>query len=170
MDSSITAFRDQTFDCIVNFLGLEDINMTLGKNGVILTLLELGRIIKNKGIIEIAIMVKGNEPSSLLNWEIWEYIGLNSIFHPPKFYIKHLSRIGFRLEYKFLLKSFKKMNIEQAREEISFACEEAPKLFKLYNVKARKFQDVWNKYGVKIKQFGCGFYPDILVMVFKKVS
>ncbi|MFW9969992.1 MAG: class I SAM-dependent methyltransferase [Candidatus Odinarchaeota archaeon] len=168
MDSSKIAFKDNTFDFIVNFLGLEDINMTIGKKGVEMTLLELGRILKKNGILEIAIMIKGNEPSSNLNWKLWKYIGLNSIFYAPEFYIKHLSSIGCQFKHKFLLKTYKKMNLEQAREEILFACREAPKLFAKYNVTARQFQDVWNKYAMKIKQYGLGYYPEILVLVFKK--
>ncbi|MFX1500030.1 MAG: class I SAM-dependent methyltransferase [Promethearchaeota archaeon] len=170
MNTSTLAFRDNSFDFIVNFLGLEDINMTLGKKGVKNALIELNRILNKNGILEISIMLKGNEPSSIINWNLWKYIGLNSIFHSPKFYINLLENFGYILQNKFILKTNKKMTEEQAKEEILFACEEAPKIFDNYGVKAKSFEKVWKKLNKRIKKNGVGFYPEILVLIFKKTS
>lgn len=170
MDSSKMAFRENRFDFIVNFLGLEDINMTIGKSGVISTLKEADRILKVGGILEIAILAKGSKPSSILNWKIWKYIGLNSRFYSPEFYINKMLELGLRLKEKFMLRTNKKMTSTQAKEEILFACEEAPKIFKRYNVYPKPFKQVWNKYKKKIKKQGLGFYPIILILIFEKQS
>ncbi len=168
MNSSNLAFRDNCIDFIVNFLGMEDINMTLGKEGVKMTLKELSRILIKNGILEISIMVKGKEVSSIINWKLWKFIGLNSIFYSPRFYINSLKKSGFMLENKIVLKTNKKMTTEQAKEEILFACEEAPTIFEKYGIKAKEFKKVWNKFIQKIKKYGLGFYPEIMTLIFKK--
>ena len=168
MDSSKLGFRNECINFIINFLGFEDVNMTKGKFGVISTLSEIVRVLQKGGFLEIAILIKNSEPSSILFWQIWKYIGLNSIFYPPKFYIHQLRKLNCSLEAKFLLKTYKKMNFEQAKEEILFACEEAPKIFKNFDVTSKSFQEVWDKFGANIKKYGLGFYPDILVLIFKR--
>ena len=168
MSASTLAFRDNTYDLIVNFLGLEDINMTLGKGGVKSTLVELSRILCKDGILEIAIMSKGKDPASLINWNLWRYIGLKSVFYSPQFYIRTLTKAGCILQKQFVLRTNKKMTVNQAKEEILFACEEAPKIFKNYDVKAKKFEKVWKKFSKKIERYGLGFYPEILILIFKK--
>ncbi|MFX0001060.1 MAG: class I SAM-dependent methyltransferase [Candidatus Hodarchaeota archaeon] len=168
MSTANLAFRDNSFDLIANFLGLEDINMTLGREGVKSTLEELGRILRKDGILEITIMLKGKDPSSIINWKLWRYVGLNSLFYSPHFYIKLLEKLGCVLLKKFILRTNKNITLNQAKEEILFACEEAPKLFRKYGVKAKPFQKVWSKFNKKIKRYGLGFYPEILVLIFKK--
>ena len=169
MDTSRMGFRDGTIDFITNFLGLEDINMIGGKNAVQLTLLETSRILRNGGILQISILLKGSEPSSKVNWKLWKYIGLNSIFYKPKFYNNKLKKLGFNLQKSFLLKTHKKMTVNQAREEILFACKEAPKIFNEYKVKSKSFKKVWDKFEHKIKKYGLGFYPEILILIFQKL-
>ncbi|MFX1308748.1 MAG: class I SAM-dependent methyltransferase [Promethearchaeota archaeon] len=168
MDTSSLGFRDNSFEIIANFLGLEDINMTQGKEGVKTTLKQLSRILHRNGILEISIMLKGKEPSSIINWKLWKYIGLNSFFYSPKFYIKSLKKEGCRYQKKILLKTYKKMTIEQAKEEILFACKETPKIYSKYGVKAKEFQKVWKKFRDKVEKHGLGFYPIIMVLLFKK--
>jgi len=168
MNASNLGFRDNKFKIIANFLGLEDINMTLGKEGVLTTLKELSRILCENGILEISLMIKGKEPSSIINWKLWKYIGLNSIFYKPNFYIKALEKAGCKLQKKFLLKTYKKMTSKQAEEEIIFACKEAPQIFHKYGVRAKEFQKIWNKFSRKIRKHGLGFYPIVMVLIFKK--
>ncbi|MFX1313934.1 MAG: class I SAM-dependent methyltransferase [Promethearchaeota archaeon] len=168
MDASQMGFRDGTIDFITNFLGLEDINMIGGKKAVRLTLLETSRILRNGGILQISILLKGSEPSSKVNWKLWKYIGLNSIFYKPKFYSNKLKKLGFDLLKSFQLKTHKKMTLNQAKEEILFACKEAPKIFNEYKVKSKSFKKVWDKFENKIKKYGLGFYPEILILIFQK--
>jgi ubiquinone/menaquinone biosynthesis C-methylase UbiE len=169
MDTTKLGFEDESIDFIVNFLGLEDINMTRGHEGVCQSLSEACRVLRKGGIFEIAILQRSSEPSDDLNWRLWESIGLNAIFHPPDFYIQNIEEKGLKLQKKLLLKSFKKMTAKQAREEILFACEKAPQIFKEFNVQVRAFDDVWAEFGSEIGQYGLGFYPNILVLIFKKI-
>jgi SAM-dependent methyltransferase len=168
-DTTNLGFQDKSIDFIVNFLGLEDINMTRSKSGVNQTLLEACRVLRKGGIFEIAILQRGSEPSDDLNWRLWESIGLKAIFYPPEFYIQKIEEKGLKLQKKVLLKSQKKMTTNQAREEILFACEKAPQIFRQFNVQSRVFDDVWAEFGSEIEKYGLGFYPKILVLIFKKL-
>ncbi|MFX0183112.1 MAG: class I SAM-dependent methyltransferase [Candidatus Hodarchaeota archaeon] len=168
-DVTNLGFQDKSIDFIVNFLGLEDINMTRGKSGVIQTLLEACRVLRKGGIFEIAILQRGSEPSDDLNWRLWESIGLNAIFYPPEFYIQKIEEKGLKLQKKVLLKTQKKMTTHQAKEEILFACEQASKIFRQFNVQSRVFDDIWAEFGPEIEKHGLGFYPKILVLIFKKM-
>ncbi len=166
--SSQLGFKNESFDCIINFLGLEDINMTSGKRGVKKTLFEMSRIVKKEGIIEITIQIEGKEPSSQIFWDLWENIGLNSIFYPPDYYIDTLESVGCFLVEQFSLKTYKKMTENQAKLEIKFACDEAPKIFSDYDVEARPFQEVWKEFKPRIRKYGMEFWPEFLVLIFKK--
>ncbi|MFX1572894.1 MAG: hypothetical protein ACFFB0_09100 [Promethearchaeota archaeon] len=168
MDTSQMGFRDGTINFITNFLGLEDINMLGGKKAITYTLSETSRLLRDPGILQISILLKGSEPSSKLNWKLWKYIGLNSIFYKPKFYTKKLKNLGFNLQKSFQLKTFKKMTLNQAREEILFACKETPKIFNKYKVKSKSFEKVWEKFKHNIKKYGLAFYPEILILIFQK--
>ncbi|MFX0051352.1 MAG: class I SAM-dependent methyltransferase [Candidatus Hermodarchaeota archaeon] len=169
MDTTKLGFENDSIDFIVNFLGLEDINMTRGYTGVCQSLSEACRVLRKGGILEIAILQRGSEPSDDLNWRLWESIGLNAIFHPPESYIQNIEEKGLKIQKKVLLKSSRKMTAKQAREEILFACEKAPQIFKEFNVHVRAFDDVWAEFGSEIGQYGLGFYPNILVLIFKKI-
>jgi ubiquinone/menaquinone biosynthesis C-methylase UbiE len=166
--SSQLGFKNESFDCIINFLGLEDINMTSGERGVKETLLEISRIVKKEGIIEIAIQVEGKKPSSKIFWDLWEKTGLNCIFYSPEYYVSILESAGCFLIEQFSLKTYKKLTENQARQEIKFACEEAPKIFSEYGVEARPFQKVWEEFKPRIRKYGLGFWPEFNVLIFKK--
>lgn len=168
MNSALMALQENSVDFIINFLGLEDINMTIGKQGIIQTLTECARILKKDGYIEMAILKKGNLPSSRINWEVWKYIGLNAIFYPKKFYVHLLKELNFKLEKEVLLQTKKKMTVKQAKEEIQFACNKAPAIFQKFTVKTRPFEEVWKKFKKCIENHGMGYYPDILILVFRK--
>ena len=160
--------KDESIDCIVNFLGLEDINMTCGKDGVEKTLRETSRIVKKGGFLEITLQIEGEDPSSRVFWDLWEYIGINAVFYSPSYYIDILESLGFQLIEKFALGTYKKMTECQAKEEIKFACNETPKIFSEFHIKAKSFREVWKKFKPRIKEYGMGYWPEFLVLIFRK--
>ena len=46
MDATKMSFKNEEFDMVINFTGLEDIHMTSGKQGVTKTFLEVSRVLK----------------------------------------------------------------------------------------------------------------------------
>jgi hypothetical protein len=142
--------------------------MTSGKKGVQNTLLEMSRVLKNEGIIEIAIQIEGTEPSDKIYWEVWNKIGLNSVFHPPSFYIDILEGAGCNLVEQFTIKTKKKMTEDQAKEEIEFACKETLKIFSDFNLEVKPFTEIWAEFQPKIRKYGMGYWPIFLVLIFQK--
>jgi hypothetical protein len=55
-----------------------------------------------------------------------------------------------------------KLTPEQAKTESKFACEFAPKI---YGVKAASFEEVWNRYGMRIEKHGLGHYSKVVLMI-----
>jgi len=53
-DSPELPFREETFDAVVSFLALRDINSTIGNEGVLATIDEACRVVKKNGILAVA--------------------------------------------------------------------------------------------------------------------
>lgn len=61
-DCTHLALKDSSCDMVVNFLGLEDVMMTRGQKGVDNTLSEMVRVVKDHGLVQIAIVGYGKSP------------------------------------------------------------------------------------------------------------
>ena len=62
------------------------------------------------------------------------------------------------------------MTAAQTREELQFACEEAPRIFKEYTVSAVPFDKLWQKFGERIERYGMAYYSDLCILVGRKGS
>ncbi len=167
-DITCSCFQKEKFDFIVNFLGLEDIHMTRGNVGLAQTFAELSQILKKGAILQIAINIEGNEPDEILNKEVTRYIGHNAYFHPKEFYLDLFSKNGIELEEEKWFYSRKKLTADQARVELEFACEETPKYFKQFGINCKSFNEVWEKFGERVKELGLAYYSDICILIGKK--
>jgi ubiquinone/menaquinone biosynthesis C-methylase UbiE len=168
MDASDLKFPKEYFDFVVNFLGLEDINMTIGKMGLRKSIKEFVRVLKVGGKIQIAINIEGNQPDQILATEINQAIGPNAIFYPKSFYADELTKNGIKIINERWFYTFRKMTLSQAKEEIKFACQNTPNIFKDFNVRTVPFEKIWKKYKSRIKKYGVAFYSRILVLIGKK--
>ena len=99
---------------------------------------------------------------------VWENIGLNAIFQPVTFYIDLMNELGLKLIDKRKIKYPKKMTIKQAKEEIAFACENAPKIFKSFGVQSVAFDETWSRFGSLIEAHGMAYWSTFWVLVFQK--
>jgi ubiquinone/menaquinone biosynthesis C-methylase UbiE len=165
-DVTSLPFNDDSFDVVVNFLGLEDVMMTHGESGILSAISEIARVLKDKGLVEIAIVEYGDSPEEKVAEEVWANIGLNAVFLPKEFYIEALRDRGIELMEEVVLKIRKKMTFSQAKEELQFACEQAPILFEDYNVSAISFDELMNRFGSRIEAHGMAYYPNIRVLIF----
>ena len=170
MDVTKLEFPDNTFDFVTNFLGLEDVNMTRGLEGVKQALRECARVLKTSGILQITLCLEGDEPDQIIAKEVTDLIGHQAIFHPKEFYLKELKKNNIEIIDEKWFYSKRKMTAEQAKEELAFACDETPKYFKKYNIKTITFDELWNRFGKKIEKYGVAFYSQLLILIGKKAS
>jgi ubiquinone/menaquinone biosynthesis C-methylase UbiE len=167
-DSTTMPFSDGSFDTAVNFLGLEDVNMTRGKLGVRKTIGEMIRAVKTGGLVEIALNINGEEEDEVLNEEISRFIGHNAFFYRPEFYIQELERRDAEILDEKWYYTDKKMTAEQAREELRYACEMTPKVYSDFGVSCKSLEEVWNRFGDRIERHGLALYSDILAIFARK--
>ena len=92
-DASELPFPSGKFDFVVNFLGLEDINMTRGVTGVKKSLSEFVRVLGSEGVMLITVCLEGDEPDQALAKEIMEYMGINALFYSKDFYCTELQKL-----------------------------------------------------------------------------
>ena len=170
MDATKIEYPENSFDFVVNFLGLEDVNMTKGIDGVKEALKECSRVLKPSGILQITLCLEGNDPDQIIAKEVTEAIGHQAIFYPKEFYIDELKRNNIEIIKEKWFYTKRKMTQKQAKEELIFACEETPKYFKDYKINTMTFEELWDKYGERIKKYGLAFYSQLLVLIGQKQS
>ncbi|MFX0061521.1 MAG: class I SAM-dependent methyltransferase [Candidatus Hermodarchaeota archaeon] len=168
MDATQLTFPLGKFDFVVNFLGLEDINMTRGAQGVKQSLAEFVRVLKRNGVIQLTLWLEGNEPDEELAKEIHEFIGFNAIFYPKDFYIQELENLGVEILSENWFYTQRKMTAAQAKEELFFACTETAKIFQEYNIQTVSFEELWEQFGNQIETHGMAYYSDLCVLIGRK--
>lgn len=166
-DVTTLPFDDAYFDVIINFLGLEDVMMTQGQAGLLSTVSEVSRVVRPNGLVEIAVVEYGNSPEERVAEEVWANIGLNALFMEKEFYVDAFSEHGLFLVNEAVYEIRKKMTFNQAKEELQFACEHAPQLFKEYDVTAISFDELLSQFGHRIQEHGMAYYPNIRALLFK---
>ena len=161
-------FEDGYFDLVANFLGLEDVIMTRGEEGLLSTISEVTRVTKDDGLIEVTIVEYGLTPEERIAREVWDEIGLNAVFLDREFYINAFAEQGFELVEKYLHTIRKKMTFNQAKEELQFACEKAPEIYHDFGVTTISFEQLMTRFGKRIVKHGMAYYPNIRVLLFSK--
>lgn len=168
MDATCLGFPSHNFDFVVNFLGLEDINMTKGLGGVKQAIKEFSRVLKTDGILLLTLCIEGEEPDQLLAKEVTSFIGHNAIFHPKQFYLELLEQHNIEILSEHWFFTHRKMTAKQAKEELIFACQETPKIFAHFRITTNSFDDLWKKYGKAIEKHGLAFYSQLCVLIGRK--
>ena len=168
MDATKLNFRDESFDMVINFLGLEDIFMTQGKTGVQRTFYEIKRVLKPKTYFCFVTMPPEDMETEAQKIEValFSYIS-DAAWLSKKEYMAMLKKAGFEL---VRIKSFytrKRLSPELAQKEIKFAIENAAKI---YGKKPRPFEDVWKRFERKITRYGLGHYSKVVLMIAKKIE
>ncbi|USG99223.1 methyltransferase domain-containing protein [Thermococcus argininiproducens] len=166
MDATSMTFPDESFDMVVNFLGLEDIHMTRGKEGVRKTFHEVSRILKPEGYFCFVAMPPEEMESDAqkLENEVFSYI-CSATWLSAKEYEEMLKEAGLKLLTKKAYYTGKKLTPEQAKEEIEFACENVPKI---YGIGTPSFDEVWEKFRERIEKHGMGHYSKVVLFIAQK--
>jgi hypothetical protein len=150
----------------VNFLGLEDIHMTRGIGGLRGTFRGVGRVVKQGGHFSFVVMPpeEAETPAQRLEVEVFSRV-LGATWLSADEYLELLGDAGFSLVRREAFHTGMKLTPGQAREEIRFACEEAPKIF---GVKTISFEEAWSIFGDEIEREGLGHYSRVVLMIAKK--
>ena len=166
-DALMIPFSDGVFDLVINFLGLEDIKMTRGTEGVQIALSEMVRVLDREGLLQISLVEYGDLPEEKLAKEVWAATGLNPIFETREWYKQEIESLGLYLlkEKQFIYP--KKMTVTQAKEELKFACNVAPSVFSEFDISAKSFESLWAEFGGRIKEHGMSYWSRIRAMLFE---
>lgn len=166
MDASRMAFGNRRFDAVVNFLGLEDIHMTSGRDGVQRTFLEVSRVVKAGGSFCFVAMPPEEMESEPQRLEValYSYI-CDATWLSAREYEQMLNAGSFLLVRKKKFYTGKKLTAEQAKEEIQFACENVPEI---YGIPTPSFENIWRKFGKGIEHYGLGHYSNVMLFSAQK--
>jgi len=167
MDATKMNFDNESFNIVANFLGLEDIHMTRGRTGIQQTFTEVDRILKPGGYFCFTAMPPEEMETDAQKMEValFSYI-CGATWLSMKKYENMLRDTGFRLIRKEKYYTGKKLTSEQAKIEIKFACNSAPKI---YEVETQSFEKVWGKFGQRIEKHGLGHYSKTILLIAQKV-
>ena len=163
MDATNLEFTDGSFDHVANFLGLEDIHMTKGREGVEKAFKEAHRVLKPSGSFCFAAMPcdEAETPAQRKEIEVFSWI-CDATWLTRADYLSLISGSGLAFEYSKVFRTGKKLTVEQAREEIEFACENVPVI---YGRPARVFDKAWERFGDSITEHGLGHYSRLELFV-----
>lgn len=167
-DARHIPLKSSTCEIVVNFLGLEDLRMTSGTEGIHCAISEIRRITKDNALVQVSIVEYGEEPEEKIAEEVWKAIGLNAIFLEENEYLRLFEKEGMHKIEELELKWGRKMTPRQAREELEFACKEAPRIFSGFGVEAVSVDDLWNKVGHRIEEHGMAYWSRVKAIILRK--
>jgi len=166
MDASSLDFSDNEFDTAINYLGLEDIHMTRGKQGVEATFREVFRVLKHSGSFYFVAMPPDEMESipQRIEVDVFSWI-CGATWLDTDQYIGFAEDAGFVFKRRQSYYTGKKLTVEQAMEEIEYACLNVPVN---YGVKAKSFRGTWDKFSALIEEHGMGHYSKTVLFEVKK--
>lgn len=160
--------RSSSCEIIVSFLGLEDLHMTSGKKGTNRAISEMGRVAKDNALVQISMVEYGDTPEEKIANEVWNVIGLGATFLEKEHYIQLFEKEGFHPVDEVQLQWTRKMTASQAKEELQFACNEAPRIFSHFGVEAIAFDDLWSRFGARIEEHGMAYWSQVTAIILRR--
>lgn len=166
MDATDLQFMDESFDIAINYLGLEDIHMTRGRKGVVQAFREIHRVLKPGGSFYFVVIPVGRLDTwaQRLEAEVFNWIcGAKWLHHNE--YLQILEETGFKLVGSHDFYTGLKLEVEQAKEEISYACRNVEKN---YGINTPSFDETWCKFRERIEKHGMGHYSKTCLIKSRK--
>jgi len=167
-DARHIPLKSSTCEIVVNFLGLEDLRMTSGTEGIHCAISEIGRIAKDNALVQVSMVEYGEKPEEKIAEEVWKAIGLNATFLEENEYLRLFEKEGMHKIEELKLKWGRKMTPRQAREELEFACKEAPRIFSSFGVEAVSIDDLWDRFGHRIEEWGMAYWSRLKAIILRK--
>jgi ubiquinone/menaquinone biosynthesis C-methylase UbiE len=167
-DAVEMSLSESSCDLVVNFLGLEDIKMTRGEEGVVAALSEMCRVLNASGLLQVSLTEYGELREERIAQDVWRASGLNVEFAPREWYVEVLEGLGMTITREEVLTFPKKMTAQQAEEELRFACEMAPRTYASFGVSAVSFKELWSEFGDRIAEHGMAYWSRIRVIFLRE--
>ena len=166
MDATSLYFPNDSFDTVVNYLGFEDIHMTRGVKGVEQAFFEVFRVLKSGGSFYFVAMPPDLMDSMAQRIEVDVFTWIcGAKWLESDHYMGFAEAAGLNFREKKDYYTGKKLTVEQAKEEIEYACLNVPRN---YGVEAKGFQETWEKFGELIELHGMGHYSKTVLFEFEK--
>ena len=165
MDSTHLDFQSSTFGLATNFMGLDDIHTTRGPQGVRQSIQEVARVLKPRGFFCFTIIPpeEAETHAQRLECEAYSY-ACGATWLPAIKYQEFLRGAGFTLLKKETFYTGKKLNAEQAMQQLGEAIEKA----KTHNVETIPLDEVWKRFGAEITKNGLGHCSRSTLMIARK--
>ena len=165
MDATRLEFQGGSFGMAVNFMGLDDIDMTRGDQGVRQAFHEVARILKSRGYFCFTILPPEESETAAQKLEAEVYThACGAKWLPAIRYQEFLRGAGFTLIKRQVFYSRKKLQSAQARIEIQVAIENA----RSHDVEPLPFEEVWKKFGKEIEENGLGHASRVVLMIARR--
>ena len=167
MDATRLEFQGGSFGMAVNFMGLDDVDMTRGDQGVRQAFHEVARVLRPRGYFCFTIIPpeEAETPSQKLEAEVYAH-ACGAKWLPAIRYQEYLRGAGFTLVKKEIFYTGKKLRAAQARLEIETAIENA----KSHDVDPLPFEEIWKKYGKEIEENGLGHASRVVLMIARRAT
>jgi ubiquinone/menaquinone biosynthesis C-methylase UbiE len=163
MDATDMQLDDASFGAVVNFLGLEDIHMTRGREGIRKTFLECSRVLLPGGFLGFVVMPPEEMVTEAQVTEVTLFSYLcGATWLRKNVYERYLRCAGFTHFSSQTYHTGRKLSARQAKKEIRFACEHIPEL---YGVRVKEYDDVWSRFGESIEKNGLGHYSTVVLVI-----
>jgi ubiquinone/menaquinone biosynthesis C-methylase UbiE len=161
MDATSLELPDESFDTVVNYLGLEDIHMTRERKGVVSAFNEVYRVLRPGGCFFFVAMPPDlmETVSQKTEVEVFGWI-CGAKWLSSKEYLGIIEETGFIFNRTRDYFTGLKLTVEQAREEIRYACENVERN---YGVVAKGFDETWSRFGSQIEAYGMGHYSKTIL-------
>lgn len=168
MDATKLSFPDDHFDLATSFLGMRDIHMTRGEEGVRKATEEMVRVTKPSG--RIALCITPPEDAETEDQRIaieveGKVFGAKSM--PKEFYSNIFEANNVVLKKMGTYYTGKKLSAEQAKTELKEGIEIAEKV---YGKNIPPFKKVWDTHGRKIEAVGYGMYSKVVMLIGEKAT
>jgi len=168
MDATKLSFQNNCFDIATSFLGMRDIHMTRGREGVKRAVEEMIRVVRPHGKIALCVTPPEDmetEDQSIAVKVEGEVFGAISL--PKEFYMDIFRENNVVLRRIRAYYTGKRLTADQARIELSEGLEIARRI---YGRKVPSFEEVWGRYGKRIEASGYGMYSKTILLLAEKLS
>jgi cyclopropane fatty-acyl-phospholipid synthase-like methyltransferase len=158
--------RNSVFDLTTSFLGMRDIYMTTGEEGVRASVAEMIRATKPSCTIALALTPPDTAETEDLRIAIrveGEVFGARSM--PSSYYGDIFRREGIELISSKPYLTGVKMTAGQARTEIM---DGIPIAREIYSREVPDFEEIWERFGPTIERHGYAMYSKVTVLLGRK--
>jgi len=165
-DAATLPIRDGTIDLAASFLGMRDIYMTTGADGVRATIEEMARATKTRGRITLGVTPpdRASHEAARIAIEVEGNV-FGAVSPPSTLYTEIYASKEISMLSDDVHRTGAKLTAEQAETELR---DGIPIAREIYGMAVPDFEEVWERYGPGIEEHGYGMYSEITILLGEK--